>query len=281
VALVSDVVMKLHCHPINVTFSIVKKRSHKTNVATLLVRAVSTTGDEAILKQLERRSTEILDYLESTEGKRLDKILGQSSVDPVWIARIYQSISSGEKELITDDPLIIDDGDDRIEIPTVLGPDGQVLEPDGASYKSIISDLTEVSQTLLKELAESPEELRRVSPRFFEKIVAEIFRRMNYKVLLTQSTRDGGKDIYAVGNNGIGSFMYIIECKKHSPSNPVGVGIVRSLYGVVEAERATAGIVATTSFFTKDAKEFESKVRYRMELKDFLDIKKWLIEVAK
>ncbi|MBU1723414.1 MAG: restriction endonuclease, partial [Gammaproteobacteria bacterium] len=92
----------------------------------------------------------------------------------------------------------------------------------------------------------------------------------------TPASKDGGKDIYAARKDHLGSFLYVVECKKYAPDNPVGVGLIRQLNGVVQAERATAGILATTSFFTKGAKEFQARLSHQIGLKDYVGIQEWL-----
>lgn len=72
--------------------------------------------------------------------------------------------------------------------------------------------------------------------------------------------------------------MFLVECKKYDISNPVGVAVVRELYGVVEAERATGGLLVTTSTFTKGAKEFQKNNRYKMTLADYINLTSWLID---
>jgi restriction system protein len=74
----------------------------------------------------------------------------------------------------------------------------------------------------------------------------------------------------------LGSFLYYVECKRYAPDHPVGVNLVRELYGVVQADRVTAGILATTSFFTRGAKEFQSEVAYQISLRDYFGIQDWL-----
>jgi restriction system protein len=57
---------------------------------------------------------------------------------------------------------------------------------------------------------------------------------------------------------------------------------VRQLYGVVEAEKANAGIVATTSFFSSAAKkEQEKTMKFRMSLADYFDVRRWLQNASK
>lgn len=70
-----------------------------------------------------------------------------------------------------------------------------------------------------------------------------------------------------------------MDCKKFSPDHPVGVRLVRELYGTVEADKVTAGKIVTTSYFSKEAKEFTETVRYRMSLMDFNEIVRALQKV--
>ena len=54
---------------------------------------------------------------------------------------------------------------------------------------------------------------------------------------------------------------------------------MRQLNGVVQAEQATAGILATTSFFTKGAREFQKRIAFQLSLKDYFGIQGWLKDV--
>ncbi|GAH44709.1 unnamed protein product, partial [marine sediment metagenome] len=94
-----------------------------------------------------------------------------------------------------------------------------------------------------------------------------------YSILLT---KDGGKDICAASKNTLGSFLYIVQCKKYAPNRPVGVELVRELYGIVQVEKATAGIIATTSYFTKGAKALQNQLLYQISLKDYIGVQEWL-----
>jgi HJR/Mrr/RecB family endonuclease len=140
----------------------------------------------------------------------------------------------------------------------------------------VLVDVKTVTQELMKYLAKHPDEVYKLAPRKYEELVAQIFKDLNYNVTLTQRTRDGGKDIYARKDDGIGNNLYIIECKKYAKNHKVGVNAVRSLYGVKNAERATAGILATTSYFTEDAKKFQSGIRHELNLRDYDSFKEWL-----
>jgi restriction system protein len=99
---------------------------------------------------------------------------------------------------------------------------------------------------------------------------------MGYDVELTPFSGDGGFDMYAAQNSALGRFLYLVECKRYLPPEKVGVQIVRQLYGVVELKQANAGIVATTSFFTRGAKELQQELGYRVHLADYLQLERWL-----
>jgi restriction system protein len=97
-------------------------------------------------------------------------------------------------------------------------------------------------------------------------------------VELTAPTRDGGCDIIAFSVNELGiQSKYIIECKRYRPDCPVGVRLVRSLYGIKDSKQAQHAILATTSYFTRDAIAFaENPSVLGLHLKDINDISEWL-----
>jgi restriction system protein len=118
--------------------------------------------------------------------------------------------------------------------------------------------------------------MRRLTSREFEELVAELLSRHGYEVQLTPPTKDGGFDMFAAQKTALGRFLFLVEAKRYDESNRVGVEIVRALHGVVQERQASAGIVATTSFFTSSAEAFRRKVEYQMSLRDYLDVRTWL-----
>ncbi|WP_051835179.1 restriction endonuclease [Lacrimispora celerecrescens] len=142
--------------------------------------------------------------------------------------------------------------------------------------------LSPVNETVLKYLAENPQELYHLHDREFEKVMAEIYCKLGYKVDLTQETRDGGKDIIIRKPEALGDFVYYVECKKYSSSRHIGVGIIRNLVGTINTDRVNGGILATTSFFTRDAKKFiiENKLNYQIQTHDYNRIRDMLNAVV-
>lgn len=138
------------------------------------------------------------------------------------------------------------------------------------------SDLITVDDKLIEYFQEHPEKMYELEPRKFEELIALLLKDMGYTIELTRNTADGGVDIFAIQKTGIGESLLIVDCKRYAPHKHVGVSIVRSLYGVAEQKTATMGLIATTSYFTKQAREFQEAVRHRMTLKDFDGVVEWL-----
>jgi restriction system protein len=110
----------------------------------------------------------------------------------------------------------------------------------------------------------------------FEEIVAELFVKEGYEIVLTPPRADGGKDIYVYKADPLTHMKFLVECKRYVPPLKVDVSVARQLYGVVQQEQATGGIIVTTSYFTKPAKDFAKKVPYQLFLTDFDNLSRWL-----
>ena len=130
-------------------------------------------------------------------------------------------------------------------------------------------DLEEINAELVRYLARHPEKMHSLQPGKFEELVAELFRAQGYDVELTRISKDGGFDIRAVRKTAVGLGLTLIECKRYSHDNPVGVELVRGLHSVVETAKATSGLLVTTSHFTKGAKALQEIYKHRLDLADF------------
>lgn len=198
----------------------------------------------------------------------------EASEYPVGMPNYYETTASGatlirgfqDIELVFEEEIYSFEEQSKLYVP---------------EEKKIITCLSQGVADMIVELAKNPQNLYQISPRNFEEIIAHIFSRNGFCVELTKQSRDGGRDIIAIRSDlGIPS-KYIIECKRYSHDNPVGVELVRNLYGVQVQEGANKSVLATTSRFTSDAKKFATAInttQWAMNLKDFNDICKWLKE---
>ena len=98
--------------------------------------------------------------------------------------------------------------------------------------------------------------LANISYQQFERLTAEVFERMGYRVKLTPPTKDKGVDIYATRQSESGTEYLAIQCK-HYPNSKVGVEHARSLYGVIHDQQSfTKGLLVTSGEFSRECREF-------------------------
>jgi restriction system protein len=145
--------------------------------------------------------------------------------------------------------------------------------------KTIITNLANSANDIIQIVQKKPVSLFNMSPREFEEFIAQIFSNHGFSVELTQKTRDGGKDIIAIRSDLGLCAKYIIECKRYAPNRPVGVELVRNLYGVQQQEGANKSVLATTSRFTAEAQAFASNVsttQWAMDLVGYERIIEWV-----
>ena len=73
-----------------------------------------------------------------------------------------------------------------------------------------------------------------------------------------------------------GQVLCLVEAKRYRQDRPVGVELVRQLYGtLIDADASSAMLVATSSF-TSGAKAFQQKHQYKIALRDYSNIVQWI-----
>ncbi|MEN0057155.1 MAG: restriction endonuclease, partial [Mucilaginibacter sp.] len=156
---------------------------------------------------------------------------------------------------------------------------GQIILPENPIFQEIKNDIIIVNGSALQWLKMRPENMYNLKPREFEEVMAELLEKRGYKVDLTQATRDGGKDLIIARHDDIGNFIYYVECKQYRQDRPVGVNLVRELAGTVDADKVTAGIMITSSYFSPDAVDFSNKSKHRLSLVDYIKLREWLAKI--
>lgn len=146
-----------------------------------------------------------------------------------------------------------------------LPSSGMIVQPE---QKPLIIQANVFKRTLIEKIGTNMEEVMKLTPRQFEEFVAEIFEKEGFRVELTQQTRDNGKDIIVTSQGITGKSLYYVECKKRAAGNKVEVGVIQRLHGVVVADKATKGIVVTTSSFSDPAIREVKKIEHQMTLMD-------------
>lgn len=142
-----------------------------------------------------------------------------------------------------------------------------------SSAGSIIIPATD---SVIEALKKTPEDLHKLSPRKFEELIADLLRGMGWDTYLTPATRDGGMDILAYLNTPIGRLLCIVEAKHYRPDRPVGVQLVRNLYGTFCDREANSSLLVTSSYFSPDAVAFQERHKHVLELRDYTHVINWI-----
>jgi cold shock CspA family protein len=136
---------------------------------------------------------------------------------------------------------------------------------------------------LIRRLSNNPEDLYQLHPKVFEELVAEIFTTEGFKTELIKSWNqaDGGIDILAVRRAFAGfTVRYAVQCKRYAAHRRITAEPIRSLAGVMDHFRAHVGVIATTSFFTKPARDEVAAQFWKINLQDYDDIVEALNRLA-
>ncbi len=87
--------------------------------------------------------------------------------------------------------------------------------------------------------------LLELTPSEFEALVQNLFTKMGLETKQTRASRDGGVDCVAYDSRPILGGKVVIQAKRYK--NTVGVSAVRDLFGTLQNEGASKGILVTTS----------------------------------
>jgi restriction system protein len=90
-----------------------------------------------------------------------------------------------------------------------------------------------------------------LSPIHFEKLVASLYKTMQYEISLTKQSYDGGIDIYAEKTVIASKEKLVIQCKNYTST--ISVVEVRNLLGVVSHNKSTKGVLVTSSEYSPEA----------------------------
>jgi restriction system protein len=131
-----------------------------------------------------------------------------------------------------------------------------------------------VNDALIAYLKKHPESIYDLPPRKFEELLADLLTDMGWEVELTPATRDGGKDLLAYFNTGIGRLLCLVETKRYRRERRVGVDLIRTLYGTLCDLQANSAMLVTTSSFTSGARAFQRQHEYQLALRDYADVVK-------
>lgn len=96
--------------------------------------------------------------------------------------------------------------------------------------------------------------LMELTPGEFESLITNLFEKMGLDTRQTQASRDGGVDCVAYDPRPIFGGKVVIQAKRYK--HTVGVSAVRDLYGTMQNEGASKGILVTTSGYGSSSFQF-------------------------
>jgi restriction system protein len=133
--------------------------------------------------------------------------------------------------------------------PEELAPVKPVIEFD-------MVDKRYIEETdILSELDNRPN-LLELTPSQFEGLIQNLFTKMGLDTKQTRASRDGGIDCVAYDTRPVFGGKVVIQAKRYK--NTVDVSAVRDLFGSMQNEGATKGILVATSGYGPTAYEFAS-----------------------
>ena len=111
--------------------------------------------------------------------------------------------------------------------------------------------------------------LKNCSPTFFERLVVDVLVKMGYG----GTRQDAGKAVGRSGDDGIDGIIKedrlgldIIYIQAKRWDGVVGRPEVQKFSGALQGHRANKGIFITTSFFTREAEEYVSRINSKIVL---------------
>lgn len=129
------------------------------------------------------------------------------------------------------------------------------------------------------ELLKKGRLLSELNWRDFEKLIAILLEKEGWNIQLTRGSKDGGIDVIAtIENPEIGLIKSLWQAKKYGIKNKVQIHAVRELSAIIDSQKATKGIIVTTSHLTKGAIDWIRQDQYRLDFKDKSDIERWVLE---
>ena len=133
-------------------------------------------------------------------------------------------------------------------------------QPDFSS-SLVLASLKDLEREMIAYLRRYPVKMRGMHPDAFEKLIAELMANFGFDVEWTARDKRTAADVSAFKTD-IPSLLvqnYIIECKRNSEKNRVGVEIARALYGAKVDENFSNALLVTTSFFEEGVEKFAAK----------------------
>lgn len=163
--------------------------------------------------------------------------------------------------------------------PTGIAPEVTVEPP--LQVETPEEALEQAYQQIREDLAtELLEQVKTVSPRFFERLVLDVMLKMGYGGYsgdgsVSPPGADSGID-GVIQEDRLGLDVIYIQAKKWE--NPVGRPEIQKFVGALHGKRARKGVFITTSMFTQEAISYAASIDSKVVLIDGLRLAQLMID---
>lgn len=132
--------------------------------------------------------------------------------------------------------------------------------------EAVVEAVRRLSRELVKLVASNIDALMSIEWRDLERLVAEVFDGLGFDVILTPSTKDGGKDVIVTGVVKGKLATYYIEVKHWRTGKQVGVDPIKSFISVVASKDVAGGLFLSSSGYTSDVETCAEIKKQRVTL---------------
>ncbi|WP_268236836.1 restriction endonuclease [Sinisalibacter lacisalsi] len=153
-------------------------------------------------------------------------------------------------------------------------PAGQGAVPRGESAQTPEDAIAAADKVLRAALAdELLALLAEVSPQRFERVILDLLAAMGFgrgelsNGHMTKTTGDGGID-GVIHEDALGLDAVYVQAKRYAPDNKISRPDIQRFVGSLTGEGATKGVFVTTSDFSREARDYISRVQHRIVLID-------------
>ena len=137
-----------------------------------------------------------------------------------------------------------------------------------------------LNAALVDELGEA---LLSITPQRFERLILDLLIAMGYgggdieNGRMTKASGDGGID-GVINEDALGLDAVYVQAKKYAPENTVGRPDIQRFVGSLTGEGASKGVFVTTSSFSREARDYVSRIQQRVVLIDGVALAQLLVK---
>ncbi len=163
----------------------------------------------------------------------------------------------------------------------LTGDDGDAPDIQRQTPEEVLDNTYQQLQRLLE--GDLLEQVRKVSPRFFEGLVKNLLIAMGYgggdhnMAEVSGGPHDGGIDV-VIREDALGLEKIYLQAKRYGEGNTVGRDAVSSFGGALAGKGVTKGVFVTTSSFSRDAIDYAAKSPQSLILIDGKELARLMVE---